>query len=231
MLTPTVETAPAREPTPYPQPRNSEELWALLQNPQSTAHGARHLGDALVQSGLVTRGQLESALRSQHEERLLGVHRQLGQLLVEQGLISDAQLRHVIAGWLGNRVLDPQHFQFEPEALEMVPGAVAEREAVLPLMQHEDLLVVLMADPLDKRLLDELRFMTQRRIVAVLAAPGTLPPAIDRAYQHPTAASVPVPSGSARPPETWPLTCKPAATRAASPKPMWSANPTTPWCG
>ena len=42
-------------------------------------------------------------------------------------------------------------------------------------MQHEDLLVMLMADPLDQRLLDELRFMTQRRIVPVLAAPGRLP--------------------------------------------------------
>ena len=28
-----------------------DELWQLLQNPQSSAHGARHLGDALVRSG------------------------------------------------------------------------------------------------------------------------------------------------------------------------------------
>ena len=27
-----------------------DELWQLLQNPQSSAHGARHLGDALVRS-------------------------------------------------------------------------------------------------------------------------------------------------------------------------------------
>ncbi|TSE32068.1 hypothetical protein Tther_00271 [Tepidimonas thermarum] len=45
------------------------------------------------------------------------------------------------------------------------------------------MLVVLMADPLDQRLLEELRFMTQRRIVPVLAAPGTLPAAIARAYE------------------------------------------------
>ena len=93
------------------------------------------------------------------------------------------QLRQAIAGWLGNRVIDARHFRFDPEALATVPRAVAEAESVLPLLKHEDLLVVLMADPLDKRLLDELRFMTQRRIVSVLAAPGTLMPSVARAYE------------------------------------------------
>jgi type II secretory ATPase GspE/PulE/Tfp pilus assembly ATPase PilB-like protein len=177
-------TAPSPAPL-YPQPRSPEELWTLLQNPQSSAHGARHLGEALVHSGVVTAEQLRKALQTQQEERKLGIFRQLGQQMVDKGVLSDGQLRQVIAGWLGNRVLDPSHYAFDPEALAMVSHGVAEREAVLPLLQHEDLLVVLMADPLDKRLLDELRFMTQRRIVPVLAAPGTLPPAIARAYESP----------------------------------------------
>ncbi len=179
----------------YPAPRTPAELWDLLQNPQSQAHGARHLGEALVQSGLITETQLRESLRSQIEERKLGVHRQLGQQMVDKGVLSDQQLRHVIAGWLGNRVLDPRQFAFDAEAVAMVPQVVAQREAVLPLMQHEDLLVMLMADPLDQRLLDELRFMTQRRIVPVLAAPGSLPAALARAYERQPA---PPPAGRTR---------------------------------
>ncbi|WP_101047058.1 GspE/PulE family protein [Macromonas nakdongensis] len=177
----TPSTVPASH---YPQPRTPRELWELLQNPQSQAHGARHLGEALVQSGVITEQQLRESLKSQLEERKLGVHRQLGQQMVDKGVLTEQQLRHVIAGWLGNRVLDPSHFAFETEAVAKVPQLVAQREAVLPLMEHEDLLVVLMADPLDQRLLDELRFMTQRRIVPVLAAPGSLPAAISRAYER-----------------------------------------------
>ncbi len=177
--------------TPYPQPRSPDELWELLQDPQSRAHGARHLGEALVHSGVITLDQLRDSLRAQLEERKIGIHRPLGQQMVDKGLLSEQQLRHVIAGWLGNRVLDPRHFRFDPDAVALVPQAVAQREAVLPLMLHEDLLVVLMADPLDQRLLDELRFMTQRRIVPVLAAPGSLPPAIARAYERPAVAGVP----------------------------------------
>jgi len=43
-----------------------------------------------------------------------------------------------------------------------------------------------MADPYDRVLLDELRFLTQRRLIPLHAAPGTLVPAIAKAYSvHP----------------------------------------------
>ena len=177
----------------YPRPRTREELWQLLQNPHSSAHGARHLGDALVRSGVLSAEQLHDALETQAEERKIGIYCQLGQQLVEKGVLTESQLRHVIAGWLGNRVLDPSAYLFDQEALVLVSRAFAERESVLPLLLHEDILVLAMADPLDKRLLDELRFMTQRRIVPVLAAPGTLMPALAQAYEPGAASSSPSP--------------------------------------
>ncbi|MEY5100544.1 MAG: putative type pilus assembly protein TapB [Pseudomonadota bacterium] len=175
----------------YPRPRTPDELWQLLQKPHSLLQGARHLGDALVCSGMLSAEALGEALATQAAERQLGIHRPLGRQLVDKGTLTESQLRHVISGWLGNRVLDPGAYLFDQEALALVPHGFAEREAVLPLLQHEDLLVLAMADPLDKRLLDELRFMTQRRIVAVLAAPGTLMPAVARAYEPQAALSAP----------------------------------------
>jgi type II secretory ATPase GspE/PulE/Tfp pilus assembly ATPase PilB-like protein len=180
----TSQPAQAGQTPGFVQPHTQEELWGLLQNPDSPAHGAQHLGEALMHSGVVTSGQLRDALHTQSEERKLGVHRLLGRQLLDKGLLTEPQMRQVIANWLGNRVIDPRFYRFDPEALELVTSKVAETEAVLPLLLHEDQLVVLMADPLDKRLLDELRFMTQRHIVPVMAAPGTLMPAIARAYDR-----------------------------------------------
>lgn len=173
---------------PYPQPAHAEELWDLLQSPPSKTHGARHLGEALVHSGAISAEQLRASLEAQLSDRKLGIQRPLGQQLVDQGVLSDQQLRHGMARWLGNRVVDPRQFPCESAALALVPLAFAQREVVLPLMLRDDALVILMADPLDQRLLDELRFMTQRRIVPVLAAPGSLPPAIARAYERQAAA-------------------------------------------
>ncbi|MCS6811402.1 MAG: GspE/PulE family protein [Tepidimonas sp.] len=168
-----------------PQPRTPAELWALLDSPDHRALRARHVGEALLMLGLIDERQLREALQAQREERRLGLVRPLGELLVDRGTISETQLRQAIAAWLGSRVIDPTHYHFDPEALALVPRSVAERESVLPLAQRGEELVLLMADTLDHPLLDELRFLTQRRIVPVLAAPGTLPAALARAYEQP----------------------------------------------
>jgi type II secretory ATPase GspE/PulE/Tfp pilus assembly ATPase PilB-like protein len=111
-----------------------------------------------------------------------GLRTLLGSRLVAAGIISAPRLERVIADWLGFAVIDASVYQFEPQALALIRKEVAVREFALALMVHEYLLVVLMADIHDRRLIEELRFMTQRRIVGVMAAPGTLMPAIARAY-------------------------------------------------
>lgn len=166
------DEAPAR-------PRSPEDLWKLLQASRAEVESAPRLGEALRLSGLIDRETLEHAL---DEQRRPGLHRLLGRILVDQGALSELQLRLVLAQWLGVRVIDPREFTPEPAALSLVSRALAERESVLPLMLRDDALVVLLADPWDKTLIDELRFITQHRIVAVMALPGTLLPAVHAAY-------------------------------------------------
>ena len=57
-------------------------------------------------------------------------------------------------------MVDPTHLQPEPDALALVPRTVAERESVLPLLVRDESLALLMADPYDRMLLSELRFLT-----------------------------------------------------------------------
>ncbi|GAB4570498.1 MAG: ATPase, T2SS/T4P/T4SS family [Rhizobacter sp.] len=161
------------------RPGTPEALWALLQSARPEVERAPRLGEALRLSGLIDVDTLHRALELQSQP---GLHRLLGRILVEQGVLSEVQLRMALARWLGVRVIDPHEFQPQPEALKLIARSVAEREGVLPLMLRDDALVVLLADPWDKTLLDELRFLTQRRVVVVMAVPGTLMPAIHRAY-------------------------------------------------
>jgi type II secretory ATPase GspE/PulE/Tfp pilus assembly ATPase PilB-like protein len=128
---------------------------------------------------------LGKTLRQQELDRSRGIHKPLGTMLVEAGSVSNQQIDHAIACWLGTGVVDATQFDFDPQAIALIKSNVAERESVVPLMLHEDVLVLLMADPQDRRLLQELRFMTQKRILSLLPAPGTLMPAIARAYARP----------------------------------------------
>jgi type II secretory ATPase GspE/PulE/Tfp pilus assembly ATPase PilB-like protein len=155
-----------------------QTLWSALQAPPP--HRAAHLGEALVQRGLVSAEQLRSTLLQQ---KGIEPHRLIGRMLVEAGLVSGEQLANTLVEWLGVHVVDPRRLSPEAAALTRVPQSIAEREGVLPLMVRDDTLVVAMLDPWDQRLLDELRFVGELKIRAVGATPGTLPAAIARAYR------------------------------------------------
>ncbi|MBA4111743.1 MAG: secretion system protein E [Verminephrobacter sp.] len=196
------------------RPENIEALWKLVSAPHPVVGKAHHLGEALLHAGAITPSALADSLAIQQLERERGKDRPIGQILIERGDLTEEQLSQVIASWLGEYMVHPG--LLSPDAVALVPRAVAERESVLPLMTHEDALVVLMADPYDRVLLDELRFLTQRRLIPLQAAPGTLMPAIANAYSvHPTQSSKTTkPSGPA--PRGTNGLRSPAAVRATS---------------
>nr|MCU0813800.1 GspE/PulE family protein [Burkholderiaceae bacterium] len=101
------------------------------------------------------------------------------------GALSPAALHTALTQWLGVPVVDLRHLTPQPEALARVPATEAERESVLPLMVRDDTLVVAVPDPWDTRLLDELRFISQLRVLPVVALPGTLAGAVAQAYGQP----------------------------------------------
>ena len=176
----------ALQPSAHFEPASTDALWQLVSSPHPVVGSAKHLGEALITAGMVPATAVADALTLQHHERDRGVHRLIGQILVGLGSVTQDQLRQVIATWLGDYVVHPRMLHPDAAALALVPRQIAERESVLPLLAREDALVVLMADPRDRMLLDELRFLTQRRLIALNAAPGTLTPAIAKAYAvHP----------------------------------------------
>ncbi|UCU99518.1 GspE/PulE family protein [Acidovorax radicis] len=188
---PTSTTATST-PSTFFEPQDAEALWKLVSTPHPLVGKARHLGEALVNADMVATDALMAGLQTQQAERKAGVQRLIGQILVDQGHLSQDQLREAIASWLGDYVVHPQYLLPDAPALALVPRNVAERESVLPLLARDDALVVLMADPGDRALLDELRFLTQRRVVPLQAAPGTLLPAIAKAYSvHPAGPAAP----------------------------------------
>ena len=141
---------------------------------------ARHLGEALVDRGLIDPPTLDGALDVQRRTR---PHRLLGQMLLDAGALTPLQLNSALAAWMGVPLVDPRRLTPEVEALRRLPRVLAEREGVLPLMMHGDELVVAVDDPWDQSLLEQLRFAAETRVRPVLALPGTLAPAVTLAFR------------------------------------------------
>jgi len=157
---------------------------------------ARHLGEALVDRGLIDPPTLDGALDVQRRTR---PHRLLGQMLLDAGALTPLQLNSALAAWMGVPLVDPRRLTPEAEALRRLPRVLAEREGVLPLMMHGDELVVAVDDPWDQSLLEQLRFAAETRVRPVLALPGTLAPAVTLAFRALGASSGA--EGSNQPPE------------------------------
>ena len=164
------------------QPRTAEELWDALHQPHASHPAVRHLGQAVLQSGLVDKDTLRATLLRQQQTPAGEERKPLGRMLVDEGMLSEAQLNAVLTHWLGTVVVDPHWLPADAAALSLVPRKLAQREVLLPLILRDDTLVVLFAAQWDKRQMDELRFITQKNILPLMAAPGTLQAAQDRAY-------------------------------------------------
>jgi type II secretory ATPase GspE/PulE/Tfp pilus assembly ATPase PilB-like protein len=160
------------------RPESPDELWGLLETSRPALERAPQLAEALLRGGWIDRDALRRALEVQRADP----HRALERILVESGALSEVQLRMARAEWMGVHVVDPGGLAPEPAVLCLLSRAVAERLAALPLMLRGDSLVVLLGEPPNKAVLDELRFATQHAVLPVMAVPGTLLPAMHRAY-------------------------------------------------
>ena len=136
------------------------------------------IGEALIAMGLLTDAQLHDALKQQQTDRTVP----LGELLVRLGMVSRQDLLQALARKMGYPLVDLDKFPADPDALHKVPFNVAARLLVAPLMVNDSTLIVAVEDPSKRAVLSELEFITQCKVVPVLANQSQLEWAIRDAY-------------------------------------------------
>lgn len=138
------------------------------------------IGAALLGLGKITKEQLHSVLHLQ-----TGLKKKpLGQLLLEKGLVTAADLQLAFARKMGYPFVDLAKFPVDTSALRRVPLALALRLQVMPILDQGGTLVVAMTDPLQYKVIEELEFTTQRKVIPVVSASGELPEKIKKAYRE-----------------------------------------------
>ena len=132
------------------------------------------IGQALLQLGLVTPGQLERAL-SQHSDDV-----PLGERMVAEGVIKNADLQTAIAHKMGYPLIDLTRFPVDPAASELVPHALALRCRVLPLMKTDRAIIVAVDRPQRVAKLQTLSVLSGVKLVPVLAMKSEIMLALTR---------------------------------------------------
>jgi MshEN domain len=169
------------------------------------------LGEALVQAGVITAGQLEHCLRYQEAAT---PRRRLGAVVVELGLASDVDVARGLGTTLGFEFVDPSAMEVPLDVVHRVPRLSAEMLGVVPISAGQNWLRVAVADPTDRFAVESLREATGVLTISMaVATPRSIEVALHRFWSPEYA-----PAGAAAPPAA------PAAPLAAVP----DAAPATP---
>ncbi|MBF0539084.1 MAG: Flp pilus assembly complex ATPase component TadA [Nitrospirae bacterium] len=135
------------------------------------------LGDILVQSGMITSGQLHEALEEQKETK-----KRLGIILCQKGLLKEEDIVRAFSNQLGVPYVDLSACEPDHVALRIIPQSLAKRYLTLPLLFENDTLSVVMSDPLDDHLLGAIKFATGKKIKTNVATTTDIRKAIIRFY-------------------------------------------------
>jgi hypothetical protein len=144
------------------------------------------IGEALIAMGLITPEQLEEALEQQKADRNVP----LGELLVRQGLVTRQDLQTALARKMGYPVVDVVNFPAEVEAVRKLPYPIASRLSTLPLLLRGGRLIVALEDPSHRKAIEEIEFVSQAKVVPVLALSAQLSRALPAVYEKFGAADI-----------------------------------------
>lgn len=139
------------------------------------------IGEKLIEMGLISRDQLEVALREQQKSKKL-----LGNILVSIGAITESALSEVLAESTGMEKFDPRSTMLDPQILKLVPREVCVRNKVIPVSMDKDTVKIAMVDVFNVLAIDQVRrhFDKNLKIVPLYSTETEISELIERYYSY-----------------------------------------------
>jgi DNA-binding response OmpR family regulator len=139
----------------------------------------KQIGRILLKRKLISQDELDKQLEKQKTAQD-GIP--LASRIAQSGAVSETDVLRALSEQLGVPGIDLNQIAIPIEYLDLVPREVAESSRILPVLARDDRLFLAMANPRDKRVIDELEFVTGRRVYQYVAITSTLERTIKDAY-------------------------------------------------
>ena len=137
----------------------------------------KRLGEVLHEQGKISAEDLSKAIYEQTGKAI-----RLGELLLARGLVHKFDLLLALEEVIGIPYQDCTRILPTAEALQRIPRGIAERCRALPIEQNGTRLTVVMAEPQNLSLVDELSFTGGAEIVPLLGFSSEILEAIAKNY-------------------------------------------------
>jgi type IV pilus assembly protein PilB len=136
------------------------------------------LGELLLAEGLITREQLDRAIREQQEHGT-----RLGYNLIKQGAIKETELTRMLGRQYRMPAVDLSRFEMDPKIAKLIPAELAMKHQVLPLRREGRTLTVALADPTRLAVLEDIKFITGYDIFPVVGGEYTLRTLLEKHFE------------------------------------------------
>lgn len=137
------------------------------------------LGDLLIQSGVLTKQQLEVGLKHQKKMGIL-----LGDALVELSFITEQVMKQTLCIQLNIPFLNFANISFNPELSKLINKNYALKHRVVPIVTIGTTMTLLMDDPTNTELIEELQQITGYTINVVTSTRADIMDAFAELYDE-----------------------------------------------
>jgi type II secretory ATPase GspE/PulE/Tfp pilus assembly ATPase PilB-like protein len=144
----------------------------------SAATSSPSLGQVLLEAKLISLDQLQQAEQLQRS-RDVGI----GTILIENGWVSPESLAMALSLHLNLPIIDLKRHVPQATALSMIPEEVAREHILLPLDLIDETLAVVMEDPTDLQVIEELTARSGKIVTPMVGVRSDIQTAIDMFYK------------------------------------------------
>ncbi len=137
------------------------------------------IGRILLTRKLVSPEALDKAL---HDERRQADRTPLASYLADQGSLSQEDALRALSEQYGVPGIDLSQVAILLEHLDVMPRELAELQAMLPVLVRGERLFLAMSNPTDRKVIDELEFVSGKKVYAYVALSTPLQRTIGAAY-------------------------------------------------
>lgn len=139
----------------------------------------KQIGRILLKRRLISPEELDKQLASQ---RTAADGVPLASRLAASGVVAETEVLRALSEQFGVPGIDLNQVAIPIAYLDLLPRDVAEASRILPVLARDERLFLAMANPAEKRTIEELEFVTGRKIYPYVAITQTLERSIQAAY-------------------------------------------------
>jgi DNA-binding response OmpR family regulator len=138
------------------------------------------LGKILLKRKLVSPTDLDSLLLEQQADP--SDSERLASKILKRGLSDEVRLLRALSEQMGVPAINLDEVEFALSNLDFVPREIAQQHIILPVFVGADSINLAMANPDERRVVDEVEFVTGKRVFPHVALHAQLVTAIEQCY-------------------------------------------------